>query len=88
VIAAARRFILGNESHARSVAKAVSWRTTGSIDTFIISFVITGSPKFAGSIALTEVVTKIMLYYLHERVWTLVSWGKPRLGTGELKKAE
>jgi len=80
MISAARQFVRSNESHARSAAKAISWRATGSIDTFVISFVITGSPKFAGSIALTEVVTKIVLYYLHERVWTLVPWGKRRPG--------
>ena len=70
------RFFRGKESHARSVAKAVSWRATGSVDTFLLSYVITGSPVFAGSIALTEVVTKILLYYAHERVWSLVGWGK------------
>jgi sulfate adenylyltransferase large subunit len=64
------------ETHARSLAKAISWRTTGSIDTFVVTFVISGSTKLAGSVALTEVVTKILIYYLHERVWALVPWGK------------
>jgi sulfate adenylyltransferase subunit 1 (EFTu-like GTPase family)/uncharacterized membrane protein len=64
------------ESHARSLAKAISWRTTGSIDTFVVTFVISGSPKIAGSVALAEIVTKILIYYLHERVWALVPWGK------------
>jgi len=63
------------ESHARSVAKAVSWRATGSFDTFIISFVITGNTVIAGSIAATEIATKILLYYFHERIWALVPWG-------------
>jgi bifunctional enzyme CysN/CysC/sulfate adenylyltransferase subunit 1 len=65
-----------NESHGRSLAKAVSWRATGSIDTFIISWVITGNTTIAGSIAATEIVTKILLYYFHERVWALVPWGR------------
>jgi sulfate adenylyltransferase large subunit len=64
------------ETHARSLVKAISWRTTGSIDTFVVTFVISGSPKIAGSVALAEVVTKILIYYLHERVWALVPWGK------------
>jgi sulfate adenylyltransferase large subunit len=64
------------ESRARSVAKAISWRATGSIDTFLVTFVITASPKWAGSIALTEVMTKIVFYYFHERIWSLVPWGK------------
>jgi uncharacterized membrane protein len=65
----------GREAHSRSLAKAVSWRLTGTIDTFVISFIITGRATLAGSIAGTELVTKILLYYLHERVWSHVSWG-------------
>jgi len=65
-----------SESHFRSIAKAISWRGSGSLDTFIVSFVITGSYTFAGSIAMTEIVTKIMLYYFHERIWSIIPWGK------------
>lgn len=66
----------GKETHPRSIAKALSWRLTGSIDTFVISFLVTGNFKAASSIATLEVVTKIVLYYLHERVWGSVAWGK------------
>jgi uncharacterized membrane protein len=65
----------GQEGHARSLAKAVSWRTVGTIDTFIISFFVTGKVSLAGAIAAVEVVTKITIYYLHERVWAVVPWG-------------
>ena len=65
----------GREGHGRSFAKAVSWRTVGTIDTFIISFFVTGKVSLAGTIAAVEVVTKILIYYLHERVWAAVSWG-------------
>ncbi len=65
----------GLEGHGRSFIKAVSWRTIGTIDTFIISFFVTGKVSLAGSIAAVEVVTKIMIYYLHERVWAVVPWG-------------
>ena len=65
----------GREGHGRSFMKAVSWRTVGTIDTFIISFFVTGKVTLAGSIAAVEVVTKIMIYYLHERVWAAVPWG-------------
>jgi sulfate adenylyltransferase large subunit len=64
-----------HESHARSIAKAVSWRITGSVDTFVISFAITGSTGLAGTIAGTEVITKILFYYFHERLWALIRWG-------------
>ena len=65
----------GREGHGRSFMKAVSWRTVGTIDTFIISFFVTGKVTLAGSIAAVEVVTKIMIYYLHERMWAVVPWG-------------
>ena len=64
------------ESHSRSLAKAVSWRATGSLDTFVVTLVITGNTKIAGSVAVTEIMTKILIYYGHERVWALVPWGK------------
>jgi sulfate adenylyltransferase large subunit len=71
-----KRLARWTETHARSLAKAVSWRTTGSIDTFVVTFVVSGSTKIAGTVAVAEVVTKILIYYLHERVWALVPWGK------------
>lgn len=65
-----------SDSHRRSIAKAVSWRITGTLDTFVISWIITGSLSLAGGIAVTEVVTKIILYWLHERVWNRINWGR------------
>ena len=60
----------------RSLAKAVSWRVTGTIDTFIISWLITGEPLLASGIALTEIMTKVFLFWLHERVWNKIAWGR------------
>ena len=68
----------GHESHPRSFVKAASWRALGSIDTFILSFFFTGNAKAAGAIAGTEVITKIALYYFHERVWSSIHWGTQR----------
>jgi len=68
--------IRSTESHARSIVKAASWRITGSLDTFIIAALITGRPKVAGAVALSEVLTKTALYYFHERIWILIRWGK------------
>jgi sulfate adenylyltransferase large subunit len=72
------------ESHGRSVAKAASWRATGSIDTFIIAAFITGSPKLAGAVAFIEIATKTALYYFHERLWILIPWGKRSTGRKEI----
>lgn len=65
----------GREAHSRSIAKAISWRILGSLDTFLLSWLFTGSPKAAGAIATTEVLTKMVLYYGHERLWSSVKWG-------------
>lgn len=64
------------ESHRRSFAKAVSWRVLGSIDTFLISWIVTGHPVVAATISAIEVFTKILLFYGHERVWGLIRWGR------------
>jgi len=64
----------GVDSHGRALAKAVTWRVVGTLDTFLWSWLFTGHAGKAGAIASTEVLTKIALYYLHERVWRLVRW--------------
>jgi uncharacterized membrane protein len=66
----------GHEENRRSLAKAVSWRMTGTLDTFIISFIVSGQVKLAGTIAVTELLTKIALYYFHERIWAVIPWGR------------
>lgn len=65
-----------NSTRLRSIAKTISWRTVGSIDTLLLGYIFTGSFVIAGSIASTEVVTKIALYYFHERGWAHVKWGR------------
>ena len=50
-------FIRTRDSHFRSMVKAASWRITGSIDTFVLSFIFTGSVKVAGSIAGAVAIT-------------------------------
>ena len=66
----------GAETHARSVLKALSWRTLGTLDTFAISWFLTGRIAMAGSIAALELFTKIAWYYLHERIWAAIEWGR------------
>jgi uncharacterized membrane protein len=57
-------------SNRKSFLKAISWRAIGSLDTFLLGLLFTGHVGIAGSIAVTELATKIVLFYLHERVWT------------------
>lgn len=60
------------DSNLRSLLKTVSWRVVGTIDTMIISYLITGNTAMAMSIGSVEVVSKMILYYLHERAWSTV----------------
>jgi uncharacterized membrane protein len=70
------------DTHSRSFAKAISWRITGTIDTMVISLIVTGSVKLAATIGVTEVATKSLLYYLHERAWLKIPYGR-RYSAGE-----
>lgn len=65
-----------SDTSVRSLAKAVSWRITGTVDTFLISWIITGQALLASGIALTEIITKVFLFWLHERVWNKIKWGR------------
>ncbi len=68
--------VITNERPARSLLKAVSWRVTGSLDTILLSWIFTQQMTVAIAIGATEVVTKIVLYYLHERIWSRVAFGQ------------
>lgn len=67
--------ILIPESRKRHLLKTVSWRVIGTLDTMVLSWVISGNPLIGVKIGLVEVVTKMVLYYLHERVWYNVNFG-------------
>lgn len=72
-----------HEAPTRSLVKAVSWRALGSIDTFVLSYLFTGNVGAAGAIASTEIITKMVLYYLHERAWSAIRWGFKRTPEAE-----
>ncbi len=65
-----------HEKPYRSVVKAISWRTVGTIDTIVVSYFITGNLVMAASIGTIEVITKMALYYFHERAWNKISFGR------------
>lgn len=60
-------------SNMRSILKSISWRVTASIDTFLIAWVVTGNPMMGGGIALGEILTKLIWYYVHERIWAHIN---------------
>jgi len=64
------------ETKRRSVVKAITWRTLGTLDTIVISYILTGHIKIAMSIGGIEIFTKMILYFFHERIWNMIQWGK------------
>ncbi len=64
------------ESAARSVYKAISWRILATLTTALVVYLITGSSEFAVTIGLIEGVAKIGLYYFHERLWNRLNVGR------------
>ncbi len=65
-----------NDLKTRSIVKTITWRITGSGATFLIAFLLTGDVAVAGVIGLVQMFTNTFLYYLHERVWNKIGWGK------------
>ncbi|WP_217447523.1 DUF2061 domain-containing protein [Maribellus comscasis] len=64
------------EKKSRSIVKTISWRTIGTIDTIIISWIIVGNVNFAITIGGVELFTKMALYFLHERAWNKSNFGR------------
>lgn len=60
----------------RSLVKTLTWRIIATTDTFILAWLFTSDEVIAASIAGLEVVTKLILYYVHERGWSSLEWGQ------------
>ena len=68
----------GDDSKKRHLAKTVSWRLIGTLDTFLLAWLISGDPMTGFQIGIAEVITKMILYYLHERAWYKLDYGLSR----------
>jgi uncharacterized membrane protein len=66
------------ESHARSIAKAVSYRVLGSLATALVFLLLTGDLKLSAGAGAIDSVVKLGLYFLHERLWQHIRFGKQR----------
>ena len=62
-------------SRKRHIVKTITWRFIGTIDTMLLAWIVTGDPLTGLKIGLAEVVTKMILYYLHERTWYTIDFG-------------
>jgi uncharacterized membrane protein len=65
-----------NESIHRSIAKTISFRVIGSIANFIFAWFMTGNVAFATGLVAFQWTVILILYYIHERAWDRITWGK------------
>lgn len=63
----------------RHILKAITWRTIGTLDTLLLGWIISGSLEIGIAIGGVEIVTKTVLYYIHERLWYKVPFGVSRV---------
>ncbi len=71
-------------SKKRHLLKTITWRIVGTVDTILISWLISGDPLVGLSIGGLEIFTKMILYYFHERAWYKSSFGVKRKPLKEL----
>ncbi len=64
------------ESHQRSIAKAASYRLFGSLLTALIAYLLCGAWDVALGVGLFDSVAKMAAYFLHERLWARIKWGR------------
>ena len=64
------------DSIIRSLVKTISWRLTGTFCTFLISFIILGDITISSKIALIQLILNTIMFYIHERIWNIIKWGK------------
>ncbi len=69
---------LSGEAHTRTIVKAISWRVIATLTTMTIVFLFTRRLILTLGVGLAEIIAKITFYYLHERVWDKISWGKSK----------
>jgi uncharacterized membrane protein len=79
------KLILKSPSVKRHIAKTITWRIIGTIDTMIVAWFVTGNPVTGLKIGSVEVVTKMALYFLHERAWFRVNYGLPHRNKEQIK---
>lgn len=67
------------DTKLRSVVKTISWRLTGTLCTFLISYAILRDLTISSSIAIIQLTANTIAFYFHERIWNRIKWGKDQL---------
>ena len=64
------------ETRLRGITKALTYRFWQSLNTFVISLIVTGKIELAAAIVSLEFIVKIAIYFWHERIWNAIKWGR------------
>lgn len=64
------------ETRKRSVVKAISWRIIATSTTVVLVLIFTGNFVLAAGVGVFDMITKLLFYYVHERAWNKLKWGK------------
>ncbi len=65
------------ETHLRSIVKSLTFRVLATIVTILLVIIITGEIILAMQVGILEAISKLILYYAHERIWGHITWGTP-----------
>jgi uncharacterized membrane protein len=69
------------ESHKRSIMKALTWRILGLIFTTAVAFLFTREAVLSAGIGISDSIIKLFGYYLHERIWNKINFGRRKIGS-------
>lgn len=64
------------EKPIRSLVKAVSWRIVATLTTILLVFAFTRNWVLSGGVGSAELLVKIAVYYVHERIWNMLNFGR------------
>ena len=72
-------------SNRRHIYKTFSWRFLGTVDTIVIGWLISGDPYIGLQIGFAEIITKMILYFFHEKIWYKINYGLDMINKKRLK---
>ncbi len=70
---------IGMESHKRTIMKTIIWRVIATATTLLVSYIWLGEWSSAFALAITANVIKALFYYVHERAWNRIQWGRRKI---------
>ena len=64
------------ETHYRSIVKAVTWRAGGTVVTFVVAWIVCRDLRISVGIGILDTLVKIGAFYVHERIWNRLHFGR------------